>query len=234
MGTIRIFVRQALAALLAVALPLCVLANPEVIGTAAACRATTLRGSELEPGSTLFSGDLIATRADGGALIALGTSGRIELGGETQVRLSRQAAKVRMEIGKGRVGFLADSSLELRLADATIRAAGAEPTLARIVAVPGQKGIIAVERGELLIATASSKKTLTLHGGESVEIAMEPAPAPQVGSAASASTLSGRWLLVVGLVAAGTVVAVAVWLNRGEPKLTNIDKRTEISPFRFP
>lgn len=226
--------RQALAAALATLLALPAWTNPGIIGTASASRAALVRGAELAPGSTLFSGDVIEVGAGGGALIALHGATRIEMGAETQVRVSGQGEKARLEIGKGRVGFVADSSLEVRLADATIRATGAGTAIAKIVALPGKKGIIAVERGQLLITTVSAKRTLTLREGEGVEVTLEPAPAPQVGAGQTAATLTGRWVLVLGLVVGVTVTAIAVWLNRGETKLTNLDKRTEISPFRFP
>lgn len=228
------FARQVLAALLVVLLAFPAWSNPGIVGTASASKAATVRGAALQPGSTLFSGDTIDVGPQGGAWIALEGGSGMQVAANSQVHLATAGDATQFEIGRGRVTFrIRENSLQARLADATIRASGRGPAVG-VISLDGRKAFVAAEKGELLVATAASAKSVILHEGEGVEMTLEPAPAPQFGSGASAKTLSGKWVVLLGAVVAGIIIAVAVARNRAETKLTDQEKKNEVSPFRFP
>lgn len=226
--------RQALAGLLTVLLAFPAWSNPSVVGTAAASKGAKVRGSDLVAGSTIFSGDLIETGAQGSVSVAIAGGTQVRIGSESQVKFSKSGEQAELEFGQGRTAFRVTSknALVAKFADATIRPAD-EGTSTAFVHMSGKtKGIIAAEKGSWIITTAHDAKSITLKEGEGVEVTL--APAPQRGSGAGVSALFGKWILVLGVITIGIITAIAAVRNSNESGLTNTDKRNEVSPFRFP
>lgn len=227
-------IRRVLAVALAALLASPAWSNPGILGTAASSRNTSVRGAALQSGSTLFAGDTIEVGSEGAAYLALSNGARLQLFAGSEIRLDASEARVAADVLGGRMAFRADASFEARLADASIRAAGNAPATAHVFKIDANRAAIYAESGEVLVTAATSGKSVTLREGESVEVTLAAAPAPQWGNPAGAGTLTGRQVAILGLVVGGIVTAIAIILNRGETNLTDREKRNEVSPFRFP
>jgi ferric-dicitrate binding protein FerR (iron transport regulator) len=187
----------------------------------------------LLPGSTIFSGDTIQVGAKGTVSIAVTGGAQVRVGPESQVRLSQEKGKSLLEIGRGSASFRVSSDIpfEARLADATILGAGNGPAVGVVLMEGVSKALIAAEKGELTVRTAHDARTMTLKEGEGVEVSL--VPDPQGGAGTGASTLSGKYVAIMAVVAISIVAAIAIW--RGTTGgLSDDEKRNAVSPFRFP
>lgn len=230
------FLRQALAGLLTVLLACPAWTSPNVVGTTAASKAATVRGSALLPGSTIFSGDTIETGRQGSASISVTGGAQVRVGSESRIRLTRADEKARLELTRGRAAFRVSNGapFEARFADATLRPASGDAAVAFINMTGERTALIAAEKGAWVVSTAHDAKSVTLRESEGVEVTLAPAPpAPQAGST-GATALSGKWIAILGAIVIGIVIGVAAFRNSDEPNLSDTDKRNEVSPFRFP
>jgi len=227
------FARHFLASVLILALAVPGWSTASIVGTAAASQSATVRGSALLPGSTIFSGDTIQVGTNGTVSIAVTGGAQVRVGPRSQVRLSKDKEKTRLEIGSGSASFRVapDVSFEAQLADATIRSTGEGPAVGVVLVADLNRALIAAEKGTLLVRTAHDARSVTLKEGEGVEVSL--APDPQGTNRVDAPMLSGRRIAILAVVTIGIVAAIAIW--RGTTgQLTDEQKRNAVSPFRFP
>jgi hypothetical protein len=224
--------RKALACLLVILSVQCAWGDTEIVGIVGISRAASLGRSPVLPGSTLFSGDAIEVGPQGIASIALAGSGSVYVAGDSKILLSKAGNRIQFELVRGTVAFrFPAKTLDARLADATIQAAGSGPA-SGILTMPNVRiARIAAQEGELLLTTSHDANGVTLHAGEALELALVP-EAPNAPSTAARKTFPVR-VLIVGSIGAGIVTAVALALNRHQ-KLSSQEVAREISPFRFP
>jgi hypothetical protein len=224
--------RRLLACLIVVLLACPAFSSPGVVGTAANSQGARVRGVELVPGTTIFSGDTIDVGEQGRARITLAGGGMMRLDANTQIRLTRTAEKIEFELTMGRIAFrLPGQPVQARLADATIASANGQEAAGIIAMLSPTKGIIASEKGELLVTTATNAKSVTLREGEGVEVTVPP---PQKGGAATGTGMSRAGAIVLGSVVAGIITAAAIAWSRGEQKPSDAQRKNAVSPFRFP
>lgn len=225
--------RQALAALLIIALAHPAWGNPEIVGTVGVSRAAAVRGIALLPGSTVFSGDAIRVGPDGNVRIALADGGAVYVDGDSQILLSKADNRLRFELVQGSAAFrFSGKASEARLADATIRPGGSGRASGVLVIRDAKSAMIAAQEGELVLTTSHDANAVTLHAGEGVELSLVPdepqAPSPQPPKRRR------KRALIIWFVSAAVVTAVALPRNPNDNSLNFQDKRTEVSPFRFP
>ncbi len=177
--------KQALAVILLLLLAVPAWANPIVVGSVSRSQAATVRGTDLTPGHTIFSDDIIVVGTHGSAWIALTGGAQVQLGENSQVRLSKTTDNVQLTIDRGLASFRTaeKSGLEASLADATIRSANGMPAVGIVSVRSPQSAIIAAQKGALLISTAHDGKSLTLREGEGVEVMLVPGKSNSHGAA---------------------------------------------------
>ena len=73
-------------------------AKPTPIGTVSISQAATVRGVNLAPGVTIFSGDKIEVGPQGGAWIALSGGGQVHIFQNSSVRLTKTADSIELTI----------------------------------------------------------------------------------------------------------------------------------------
>ena len=226
--------RQALAGLLIALLAFPAWSNPLVVGTVAATQSAQVRGNALVAGSTVFSGDVIQVGADGSASIAGSNGVQIRIGPKSLVRLSLEKEKTLLEIGQGSASFRVEESIpfEARLADATIRGAGKGPAVGVVILRGLKTAVVAAEKGELAVSTAHDGKMISLKEGEGVEVSL--APPPQGGGGTTVTTLSGKWVAILGIITVGAITAIAIFRNSADKGMTDRQRGSTVSPFRFP
>ena len=73
------FARQVLALLLVLLLAFPAWGDPNIVGSVASSQSATVRGTNLTPGSTIFSGDTIEVGAHGSAWITLPGGAQVQV-----------------------------------------------------------------------------------------------------------------------------------------------------------
>jgi len=224
-------VRRIVACLLVVLIACPVFSSPSVVGTTATSQGARVRGVDLVPGGSIFSGDTIDVGDQGRARINLADGGMMRLDANTQIRLTRTAEKIEFELTKGRAAFrFPGGPVRTRLADATIASANGQEAAGVIEMVSPTKALIASAKGELLVTPSATAKSVRLHEGEGVEVTLSAPPS----NGAAAGGLSRGAVIVIGAVLTGVVTAVAIAFAKGDTDLTDEQKRNAVSPFRFP
>lgn len=211
------------------------------IGTFSYSDSAIIGGAGALAGTTVFSGDVIEVGPRGSAWILLNGGMQVRVSSSTRLRLAQldgSTKLVEMEMFSGAARFRTSeaSPVVARLADATVRAKGAKPTVGIISILSPRKAMVGAELGELLLITAHDGRSITVREGEAVELALsDPPPGkPQGKSGAAGASTSRKGLIatviVGGIMAAGIGIALAV-NNKG---LTDQEKQNLVSPFKFP
>lgn len=201
----------------------------QVVGILTAGKGVALRNAIAPAGTTIYSGDALATFAHG-AIVAAGDS-QLRFGTESRAKLSRVQNRVQVAIERGRVGLRSSavSPLEARLADATITLGDA--AIAGIAMLNENKAMVGVERGTATLRAGADGKPVTLRAGEAMEITLAAAPAPQGGANSSgARTLSRGKVAILGAVLIGGISVIA-WSIQHDNDLPRGPKQDLISPF---
>jgi hypothetical protein len=236
------FIRQVLALFLAFTLAFPAWATPTVIGNVSNSESATVRGTSLTPGSTVFSGDTIEVGPKGVARIALHGGAQVQVGANSQIRLTKTPDTVQVTIDRGLAAFLSTdkSGVEAILGDATIRPADGTAAVAVINLRSPQSAVIAAQKGTLLIRTAHDSKTVTLREGDGAEVTLAPENAQDkhhkkgTGAAPAGSSWSVGKVVIIAAILGGAATAIGFILGHNEVQLTEQQKCNVVSPFRCP
>jgi ferric-dicitrate binding protein FerR (iron transport regulator) len=220
--------RQAVAVAVALLLAFPAWTNPVVVGSTLGSQQARVRGAELVPGTTIFSGDVIEVGPKGQASLNLSGGAQVDVAAESKLRLSKDASRVVLELGRGAAAFRSTASapVEAKIADATIRAAEGS-TAAGVVAWRGlNAGVIAAKNGQLLITTAHDGRTVVLNEGEGIEFAYAPAANDDDDD------ISRAGIIIFGAVIIGLATLAAILLNRNSRDLNQNQQCNQVSPFQ--
>lgn len=202
------------------------------IGTVVSSNAATSGGTALTAGRTLFSGDLISTAPGGSAQIAVTGGGTVTLTQGSTARILKEAGRLRLEVTQGSAWFcLSDKPLEGKLADAVVHSLDGQAAIGSLTMKGPNAGVIAAEKGRLVVETARNGQSVTLKPGQCVEVTIQTVP-PATGAATPGGSLSGRSIAILGGVTIA-VISLAAGLHL-ENKPDDTAKKNAISPFRFP
>jgi len=201
------------------------------VGSVVSSHAATVGGSSLTPGRTLFAGDLITTGPGGSAQIAVSGGGVLRVTERSQARLVREAGRTRLEVLAGSAWFcLSDKPLEGGMADAVVRSLDGREAVATLTMKGTDQGVIAAEKGQLIVTTGREGKSVTLREGQCVEVTLRSVK--PVGGEAAEAGWSGTRIAILGAVMATAMSVIALQVNEGG--LTDQEKENAVSPFRFP
>lgn len=221
--------RQAVAVAVALLMAFPAWTNPVVVGSTLGSQQARVRGAELAPGTTIFSGDVIEVGPKGQASLSLAGGAQVDVAAESKLRLSKDASRVVLELGRGAAAFRSTSGapVEAKIADATIRAAEGS-SAAGVVAWRGPNaGVIAAKSGQLLITTAHDGRTVVLNEGEGIEFAYAPAANDN-----DDEDISRRGIIIFGAVIIGLATLAAILLNRNSRDLNQNQQCNLVSPFQ--
>jgi hypothetical protein len=245
-------VRRGLAALLVALLAVPAAASPSPgtpavatpIGTFSFSDTTFIGGATALAGTTVFSGDYIEVGPRGSAGILLKGGMQVRVSSDSRLRLKEisPANQIELEMLRGAVRFRTSqaSPVLARLADAVVRAKGANPAIGIVSVLSKSKAMIGAEKGELLVTTAHDAKSVTLREGEAVEVTLEDAPPPSPGQPQSgnkttnAHALTGPQIATIGGLISAAVMSIGLWLAKNNDGLTDTQKNNMISPFKLP
>jgi hypothetical protein len=214
------------------------------IGTISQSDATNVGGAGALPGTTVFSGDTIEVGPRGSAWILMNGGRHVRMSSDSRIRLVEPAGganRIEMEIFSGAARFRSGekAAVVARLADATVRAIGAKPTVGIISVLSSKRAIIGAETGELLVSTSHDNKSLTLREGEAVEVTLTTDQAPsqqedQKPKRRSAAALTRGQVAIIGGLIVATLAVVGIRKATDSADLTNQQKQDMVSPFKFP
>ncbi len=243
------FARQVLAVLLALLLALPAWGEPNVVGNVVSSRSASVRGASLTPGSTILSGDTIDVGPQGRAWITLARGAQVYVSENSLVSLAKTPDEIQLTVHRGGASFRTaeKSPVEALLGDATVRSADGLPAVGIINVRDSQSGVIAAEKGTLLITTEHDSKSVTLREGEGAEVTLVPQQdtdqekekkkkkrgAAAAGTVPGGSLTAGKAVIIAAIVG-GATVGIAVWLLNREPSNTVQSNCNAVSPFRCP
>lgn len=231
--------RQGLAFLLTVLLAVPAWAAPGQLGTIAGSQAAFIRGTDAIAGSTVFSGDTISVGRGGSAWVTLPGGAQVRLGENSEAELARTDRAVQLDLRRGRATFRAtpETVIEGLVGDATFRAAQDGPGVGVISYLSANKVFLFAEQGNWIIRTAYDDASVTLHQGQGMEAALEPAQAePAATSEDTTPPRKRRGVFVIVLVSGliiGGATAAALAATEGESHFSNVQKQNAVSPFQL-
>ena len=210
--------------------------QPQVAGTVMACQFATLRDAPLLPGSTIFSGESVAVSQTGAAQIALPGGGRIEVLGDSAVRLTRNESGLDFAVERGAVSFTGgpQGDIQTVLGDATVRP-GDPFAVGLLHLESADSAVLAAVKGRLTISTQHDGKSVDVPEGSAVRIALADAPAPPQGQggaqpAGRAAPAIPKIAMIAFLIGAAFLAAF-LWIAAHEPTETTQQLASEVSPY---
>ncbi len=222
-----------------------VMAGGAVVGSAGPSEKVVVRGTPLEQGTNIFSGDVIEVGAGGEGVVTFGHNAMARFAAESAVRASRDTTNIGLELLRGQMTFRStpDQPVVGSFVDALVQANGGKEAVA-IVAFRNAKLVaITAERGALDVSAGRDHRTVTVPEGKTVEVALVDDTAPKADNAAGApppdntdsNTKRNVAAWTTGMIlAGGTALGGALALSKNQPQLTCPQKGALVSPYAFP
>lgn|GEM_PF-1484523 len=172
--------------------------TPRVAGELSAVKQATINGVEAISGLTVFSGNRIKTTSQGLATINLGTRGRIELGGDTEMAMRFSSDSVGGELRGGRAVLSAPMGISVSLStiEGLVMSDGKQASVLTVEAI-GNRVRVAASRGTVKIISPTKTELIT------------PGDEVIIGSQTQDRGWQHRRILTAGALGAGGVVAAS-------------------------
>ena len=209
----------------------------EPLGNITFSNDATVRHTQLAPGSTVFSGDVISVSERGAARIALVGGAQAEILNNSSVQINKTADSVQMAVEGGRVSFHAagESTFSALINGATVRPVGGTETSGVIQLLSDTHAFVAAQKGTLLLTTAADGKTYTLQEGQAADLTATEDPQqggapPAPAGKSSFPTISKKTVYWTVAIVAAAVGVTSYLLVRHEHKIPASNLQNEISP----
>jgi len=165
----------------------------KAVGEVASASLTTINGSPVTSGTTVFSKNRIRTEKEGKAIINLGGLGRIEFGSETDVTLNVSAGGIGGELHSGRlvVSARAGVAVAINSAKGLVTASGGVPAVLTID-LDSKRDLVIAHQGRARMISGESDAA-ALRG------AVRPSSRGANSGAASTSSSVGLSMLNAGV-----------------------------------
>ena len=219
--------RQLLAFILTLGLALPTWGANEVVGVAVETQSASVRQAALAAGSTVYSGDAISAAANGRAQVALPGGGRVDVLGNSTVRVERNAEGVQLTVERGRALFQSrpDSPVAALLTDARVRAAKGGSALGVVALESPESALVVARIGALEVITEHDSKSVLIPEGSAARITLLPEQPEQGQGGVQPAGRSRRRMAIVLLLGGGAVTAGAILAATG-----GSDEATPVSP----
>ncbi len=222
-----------------------VLAGGAVVGSAGPSEKAVVRGTPLEQGTNIFSGDVVEVGAGGEGVVTFGHNAMARFAADSAVRASRDTTTIGLELLRGRMTFRSTPEQPVvgSFVDALVQANGGKEVVA-IVAFRNPKLVaITAERGAIDVTAGRDHRSVTVPEGQTVEVAVVDDTAPKADNSAGGpppdDTDSNKkrnvaaWTTGMVLVV-GTAIGGSLALSKNQPQLTCPQKAALVSPYVFP
>ena len=242
--TLRHLIIALLAGLLAFPAPS--LAGGAVVGSAGPSEKAIVRGTPLQQGTNIFSGDVVEVAAGGEGVVAFGHNAMARFAAESAVRASRDTNTIGLELLRGRMTYRStpEQPVVASFVDALVRADGDQEAVAIVAFRNPTLVAITAERGVLAVTAGRDHRTVTVSQGQTVEVALvdenaksaDNPPAPQSPNPASPDSKkhnAAAWWTGV-ILASGAAIGGGVALSHSSTQLTCPQKGALVSPYAFP
>jgi len=182
-------------------------APPASMGRVVASSPATLNGVAIPREATVFSGDRLATGANGWARVYLAEGEQIHLAAGSEARAARSGDCVDLELLTGHLLLQtrAGSSLNVQTNGLDIVPAGPDAVW-EVTRVAPNEVLVAARSGS--VEVRGSNRNLTVPAGHSARVSTAPAPAAAV--AAGGLSAAAKAAIIAAIIAAIVVTAVVV------------------------
>jgi hypothetical protein len=218
------------------------MAGGAVVGSAGPSENAEVRGTALQQGTNIFSGDVIEVGAGGEGLVAFGHNAMARFAAESSVRASREATSINLELLRGGMTFRStpEQPVAASFVDALVRAAGGKEAVAIVGFRNPTLVAITAERGALEVTAGRDHRSVTVPQGQTVEVALiddsaasAPAQTPDTTSDNKKKAGAAAW--TTGVVLAGAAaIGGGLALSHDQTKLNCQQKGSLVSPYAFP
>ena len=193
-------------------------AAPATMGRVVANSPATLNGLAIPREATLFSGDRLATGADGWARIYLAEGEQVHLAARTEARAARAGERVDVELMNGQVLLQtrAGSGLNVLTNGLAILPSN-QDAVWEVTRTAPTEVLVAAHSGSVEVRGAN--RNLTVPAGRSARISTAPAPAspaPAQGGMGGGGLGAGAKGAIIAGIVAGVVVTAVVVTNQSE------------------
>jgi ferric-dicitrate binding protein FerR (iron transport regulator) len=209
--------RQSLAFTLTLALAWPAWGANEIVGVAVLTQSATVQQAALAAGSTVFSGDSISAAANGRAQVSLPGGGRVDVLGNSTVRVERNAEGVELTLERGSASFQTrpDSPVAALFTDARVRAPKGGTAMG-IVGMESPDSVLVVAKiGALEVISEHDSRSVLVPEGSAARVSLLPEEPAQGQVGVQPAGRRRRRLAVVLLLVGGAVTAGAILAAAG-------------------
>ena len=220
-------------------------AGGAVVGSAGPSEKAIVRGTPLQQGTNIFSGDVIEVGAGGEGVVTFGHNAMARFAADSAVRASRNDTTISLELLRGRMTYRStpEQAVVASFVDAQVRADGGKEAVAIVAFRNPTLVAITAERGALAVTAGRDHRSVTVPQGQTVEVAVVDDTAPNAGNAppqvpdnsngTNKKPSTAAWTTGVVL-AAGAAIGGGLALSNSEKHLTCPQKGALVSPYAFP
>lgn len=176
----------------------------------------------LAVGTTLYSGDTVATDVGGALRLKLGGS-QLYLLGSSAATLTQNPAILHALVSRGTVGFSSNGTerIELEIPQGVIRAVDGQPAYGQVTITGPQEVVISAYRGDLILDNDGEVHTIPAGKTYRVTVDLEPAAQPALASASGGDSpivAPRRRRLVFDLILVGgtAIASYFIWRELSE------------------
>jgi len=219
------------------------MAGNAVVGSAGPSERAIVRGTPLQQGTNIFSGDVIEVGPGGEGVVTFGHNAMARFAAESAVRASRDTTTIGLELLRGRMTYRStpEQPVVASFLDALVRADGGKEAVAIVAFRNPTLVAITAERGALEVTAGRNHRSVSVPQGQTVEVALVDDTAPNAGNTppppdnTSNNKKSSAAAWTTGVVLAGAAgIGGGIALAHNEPKLTCQQKGSLVSPYAFP
>ena len=218
-----------------------VFAGGAVVGSAGPSEKAIVRGTPLQQGTNIFSGDVIEVGAGGEGIVTFGHNAMARFAAESVVRASRDTTTIGLELLRGRMTYRStpEQPVVASFVDALVRADGGKEAVAIVAFRNPTLIVITAERGALTVTAGRGHRTVAVPQGQTVEVALvddtaASTPPPQTPDATTKKKPSGAAWTTGVVLAAGAAIGGGLALSHDQTQLTCPQKGALVSPYAFP
>lgn len=223
-----------------------VLAGGAVVGSAGPSDKAVVRGTPLQQGTNIFSGDVIEVGAGGEGVVTFGHNAMARFAAESAVRASRDTTTIGLELLRGQMIYRStpEQPVVASFVDALVRAEAGKEAVAIVAFRNPTLVAITAERGALEVSAGRDHRAVTVPQGQTVEVALvddtaaksdstPPAQPPDNPNSNSKKPAGMVWT-TGAVLAAGAIIGGGLALSKNQTQLTCPQKGALVSPYAFP
>lgn len=214
------------------------IAAPANIGSVTAVGSVQLRGVGISEG-TLFSGDRLNVAPGGYAKVVLGSGPKVEVGGSSDVTVSKVADAVNIQMTSGNIAFSGNGQKPVRVRVGAYEITAGGQSRGTIAFVGSSAFGVRVLDGTVSVRNTSTKQSYTVAKGSERIISLSDSsqsgallastaptaiPAPPTMPARQSLSGGAKTALIIGAVA-GSVGAIAWLMTKNDDSDTEAAKR---------